>query len=170
MQKPLVGECIAYYDNYLKLVGEGDFSELFAQTTKEAVAFFEAIPAEKHNYRYAENKWTIKDVLMHIIDTERVLSYRALAIARGDTQTKLPYMDEDGYAANVDVTDRSMESILAEFQALRTASQYFFEHLTEEQSKTIGNSNGYPTTPRALGYVLIGHILHHCNVIQERYL
>jgi uncharacterized damage-inducible protein DinB len=170
MQRPLEGEYNPYYQRYIDLVSEGTFSEIFAQTTSEAISFFENIPSTKHNYRYAENKWTIKDVFMHIIDTERVMAYRALVVARGDTKSVLPYMEEDEYAANVDVTNRPMESLIAEFRALRTASQLLLESLTAEQSQRVGIASGHAITPRALAYIMTGHILHHNNVIQSRYL
>lgn len=170
MQKPLPTEYAPYYQRYINLLDEGDILTQFTQTTADTIAFFENIPITKHNYRYAEKKWTIKDVFMHVIDTERVMAYRALVVARGDSKSVLPYMEEDEYAANVDVTHRPMESLIEEFQALRAASLLLFKHLTEEQSQRLGTASGNPISPRALAYIMTGHILHHNRVIRERYL
>ena len=170
MQRPISNEYNQYFQSYIILVPEGDYFDLLEQNTADAVRFFEEIEPEKHNYRYAEGKWTIKDVLMHLIDTERVMSYRALVAARGDSKTPLPYMDEDAYAQNVNTFDRDMDSLIDEFMVVRSATGYLFEYLTDEQSKLIGNAHAHPITPRALGYIIIGHVQHHINVIQERYL
>ena len=170
MQRPLPSEYNPYFQKYISLVGEGNFSALLNEGTDKAIRFFEQIPAEKHNYRYAADKWTIKEVLMHIIDTERVMTYRALVAGRGDSTTPLHPMDENEYARNTDVTARSMDSLLKEFTAVRTASAMLLEHLTEDQTKLPGNTTGHIVTPRAIGYILIGHVQHHTNVIVERYL
>lgn len=170
MQRPTSNQYNPYFQKYIDLVSDGDFFDVFAQHTANAVHFFEAIPPEKHLYRYAENKWTIKDILMHIIDTERVMSYRALVGARGDSATPLPYMDEDGYAKNVDTTDRSIESLLDEFITIRRSTDFLLKHLNKEQSTWQCNTLGHPTTPAALGYIIVGHVEHHIKVIQERYL
>ncbi|HEY0430972.1 MAG TPA: DinB family protein, partial [Pyrinomonadaceae bacterium] len=133
------------------------------------VKFFENIPAEKVDYRYAEGKWTVKEVLMHLIDTERVFAYRALTAARGDGAPHYR-MDEELYAGNVDVTHRALASLLAEFKAVRNATTQFFENLTEAQSKWTCNIVPHPMSARAIGYFLIAHVRHHRNVIEERYL
>lgn len=170
MQRPTSNEYNPYFQSYINLVPEGDFSDLLDKNTVDALRFFEDIEPEKHNYRYAEGKWTIKDILMHLIDTERVMSYRALVAARGDSNSPLPYMDEDAYAQNVNTFDRDMDSLIDEFAVVRSATGYLFEYLTDEQSQRIGNAHAHPITPRALYYIIIGHVQHHINVIQERYL
>lgn len=170
MQRPNANEYASHYQPYIDLVKKGDFIELAVQNKKEIVSFFENIPEEKHDYRYAENKWTIKQVLLHIIDTERVFTYRALACARDD-KSPLPFMDENHYAKNADVSSRTLNSLIREFEIVRKSSISLFENTTEEQSKLIGTVGGeYPITARALGYLMIGHALHHVNVIKERYL
>ena len=169
MQRPATGEYAPGYQKYFDLVPAGDFLSLLDQNLRETFWFFANIPNETVDYSYAIGKWTVKEVLMHIIDTERVFSYRALAAARGDMS---PHgrMDEELYASNVDVTTRPMTSLLSEFSLVRGATQQLFENITEAQSRVSCNITTHPMTVRAIGYFLIGHVLHHRNVIEERYL
>lgn len=170
MKKPDPTEYKPYFKRYIDLVTEGNFLEELTKNKAETIQFFKSIPANKHDYRYAENKWTVKEVLMHIIDTERGFSFRVLVCARGDDKMPLHPMDEDLYAANVDVSNRSMESLLKEFETVRDGVTFLFENLTEAQSKFFGNNITHPISTRALGYILIGHVKHHNTVIKERYL
>ncbi len=125
---------------------------------------------EKLDYKYASDKWTVKEVLMHIIDTERVFSYRALVAARGDNMTLHQRMDEELYANNVDASRRTLQSLLSEFSAVRSSTDCLFENLTDAQSKRLCNIATHPMSTRAIAYFLIGHVQHHLNVIEERYL
>jgi hypothetical protein len=125
---------------------------------------------EKLDYKYAPGKWTIKELLMHLIDTERVFAYRALVAARGDTSTPHYRMDEELYASNVDVSQRTLESLILEFQAVRSATEKLFENITDAQSKSRCNVVTHPMTARAIGYFMIGHVRHHLKIIEERYL
>lgn len=170
MQKPLADEYATGYQKYFDLVAAGDYLSLLKLNSLETTSFFETVPVEKLNYRYAEGKWTVKEVLMHIIDTERVFSYRGLVAARGDSTTPHYRMDEELYASNVDVSHRNWESLIAEFKAVRTATEHLFENLTDAQSKLRCNIVTHPMTARAIGYFLIGHVRHHLNVIEERYI
>lgn len=170
MQKPEAEEYNPYFNRYISLVPDGDYLELLKTNSREITDFFAGIPEVKHNYRYAAGKWTIKDILMHIIDTERVMMYRALVAARGDSTSILCNMEEDLYAANVNVSDRSLESILAEFISLRESTEKFFENLDEESSKLQAQTETHPITARAVGYILIGHPHHHIEVIKGKYL
>jgi uncharacterized damage-inducible protein DinB len=170
MQKPSPNEYASHYQPYIDLVGEGEFLELITLNKQKIITFFENIAEEKHDYRYAENKWTIKQILFHINDTERVFAYRTLACSRCD-KNPLPFMDENQYAMHADVSNRSLKSLIREFEIVRENSLLLFENITEEQSKFAGTIGGeYPITARALGYLMIGHALHHVNVIKERYL
>jgi len=152
------------------LVEAGDFQHNFIANTKNTIEFFKNIPIEKHNYKYGIDKWTIKEILMHIIDTERVFAYRTLVCLRGDNQTPLLSMDDDLYASNIDVSSRTMESLLVEFQIVRSNSNLLFQNITEDQSKFLGNGVTHNFSARALGLIMIGHILHHINIINIRYL
>src|SRR5499426_994603 len=143
MQRPLADEYSEGYQKYIGLVPKGDYLSLLKQNSRETLSFFERIPAEKLDYRYTEGKWTIREVFMHIIDTERVFSYRALAAARRDAS--LHYrMDEELYARNVDVSDRSSESLITEFKAVRTSTEQLYQNMTDEQSKRVCNIVTHP--------------------------
>ena len=170
MQKPSPGEHREYFQHYIDLVPDGNYIDLLNQNTDTVNRFFNSLPADKHNYRYADGKWIIKEILLHIIDTERVFTYRALAAARGDKETVLPMMDENLYAANTDVSNRTMQDIIEEFNAVRMATTKLYKNMTEEQTKYTANVAGHHTSARAIGYMIIGHVIHHIRVIQERYL
>lgn len=169
MQKPLPGEYGAGYQKYFDLVPEGEYLSLLKQNSIDTITFFENVPHEKLDYRYDEDKWTVKDVLMHIIDTERVFSYRGLVAARGDSSAQYR-MDEELYARNVAVMGRPIQSLIAEFKAVRGSTEQLFEYLTDEQSRRSCNIVTHPMTARAIGYFIIGHVLHHVNIVQTRYL
>ena len=169
MQKPSSDEYHPDYQKYFDLVPAGDYLLLVERNSIGTVNFFEKIPSEKLDYRYADKKWTVKEVLMHIIDTERVFSYRALAGARGDN-TPIYRMDEELYAGNVDVSHRTLPSLILEFKAVRSSTETLFENLTDTQSKRPCNIVSHPMTTRAIGYFMIGHVQHHINVVQEKYL
>jgi uncharacterized damage-inducible protein DinB len=170
MQRPAADEYASGYQKYLDLVPQGDYVSLLRQNSIDTITRLEKIPYEKLDYRYAEGKWTIKQVIMHIIDTERVFSYRALVAARGDTTTPHYRMDEELYAGNVDVSHRTLESLISEFKAVRASTAQLFENLTEAQSKLWCNIVTHQMTTRAIGYFMIGHVQHHLKVIEERYL
>lgn len=169
MQKPLAGEYAAGYQKYFDLIPHGDYSSLLKQNTIETRRYFEGITQEKLDYRYAADKWTIKEVFMHIIDTERVFSYRGLVAARGDESPHYR-MDEELYARNVDVSQRSLPSLFTEFEAVRASTRLLYENLSDAQSKLPCNIVTHPMTARAIGYFLIGHVNHHLNIIEQRYL
>jgi uncharacterized damage-inducible protein DinB len=168
MQKPSADEYHENYQKYFDLISEGNYFSLLKQNAIDLINQFEKIPVEKLDYKYAEDKWTIKEVLMHIIDTERVFSYRGLIAARGDN-TPIYRMDEERYAQNVDVSHRTRQSLLSEFKAVRSSTEQLFENMTETQSKLRCNIITHPMTARAIGYFMIGHIVHHLNIIEERY-
>jgi hypothetical protein len=169
MQRPLADEYAAGYQEYLDLVPQGDYLSLLKQNTIETIDYFEAMPEEKLDYRYAADKWTINEVFMHMIDTERVFSYRGLVAVRGDESPHYR-MDEGLYARNVDVSQRSLQSLVAEFKAVRASTQLLYENMSDAQSKLPCNIVTHPMTARAIGYFLIGHVKHHLNIIEQRYL
>lgn len=170
MQKPLAQEYAPSFQAYINLVPEGNFLDVLRQNSMDTIRFFETLPREKHDYQYATGKWTPKDILMHIIDVERVMCYRALVAARGDTTTVLYSMDENLYAENADVTHRTMDDLLAEYTAVSKATETLFDHVTDAQSVHMANGIQHPITARALGYIIVGHALHHIAVLRERYL
>ena len=168
MQRPEPNEYDPNYQKYFDLIPNGDYENLLAQNTIETARLFDTIQSQKHDHRYAEGKWTIKEVLMHIIDTERVFAYRALAAARGDA-TPVYRMDEELYAGNVDVSNRPLEDLISEFKTVRTATEFLFKNMTHEQSMRCCNVVTHPMSARAIGYFIIGHVLHHIGVVRVRY-
>jgi uncharacterized damage-inducible protein DinB len=170
MQRPEANEYNPNYQKYFDLVPAGEYLELLRRNEQHTSEFLENIPAPKHSYRYAEGKWTIKEIVMHIIDTERVFACRALAAARGESETPFYRMDEELYARNVDVSDRTMLDLVSEFRAVRNSSEYLFQHMNDESSRRWCNVVTHPMTARAIGYFLIGHAEHHVGVVKDRYL
>ncbi|MGZ3778864.1 MAG: DinB family protein, partial [Mucilaginibacter sp.] len=128
-----------------------------------------SLPTEKLLYRYAENKWTIKEVLVHIIDDERIYAYRAMCFARGE-KTHLPGFEQNGYALNSGANERDINSILEEYAAVRRSTIALFNGLPESTFSNTGIADEKKDTVRALLYHLAGHELHHINLIKERYL
>jgi RimJ/RimL family protein N-acetyltransferase len=170
MQRPNTDEYNPFFQDYINQTSGDNFFELFKQNTNDTLQFFTNIPAVKHNYAYAENKWTIKQVLLHLIDAERVFSYRAFVGARCDSEQQLQSFDENTYVENSHAHLRSMESLLEEFKIVRRASEILFENITTNQSKFMAKGTTHPITPRALGYIMIGHVQHHLEIIKNRYL
>ena len=170
MQRPQPGEYIPYYQKYIDMIPEGPFEQRLAENTVEVIELFSNIPADKQHYRYAPGKWTIKDVLMHVIDTERGVSFRALVAARGDKEMPLFTMEENTYADNAGANDRTMESIVEEFAAIRKANELLFLNLPEEKTTLCCNLAGNMVSVRSLAYMMMGHAKHHVNLVKERYL
>lgn len=170
MKAPLATEYHPFYSGYVQLVPEGNFLQLLKENTLEVKSFFSSIKKEKHEHKYQPGKWNIKQILMHVIDTERVMAYRALTIARGDIHSRLPNMDENLFAIHASVNGRTIEDLLLEFMVVRESTSLLFGYMGDEQSGFLGNVLGHPITPRALGYIIIGHALHHINIIKQRYL
>jgi len=158
-----------YYKSYIALTTSNDILEGLKLNLKTAVDFYKSIPLEKHDYAYAEGKWTIKDVLLHCIDCERIFAYRALRISRQD-KTPLSGFEQDDYVPNANATARTMDSLLNEYVAVRQATIALFEFFTAEQLMAIGTASGSEISVRAIGYIFSGHENHHMNVVKERYL
>lgn len=168
--KPQTGEYPPYFKRYIDLAGSGELSELLYENTKQAEEFFLKISGDMGNYRYAPGKWSVKEVLMHLADMERVFAYRALICIRGEDTTILHPVDENIVASNVDVNSRNVESVWQEFSTVRTNSEILFKYMTEKQGCFLGNARPHKFSARALGYMMIGHVKHHIQLIKERYL
>ncbi|MFD0940409.1 DinB family protein [Pedobacter boryungensis] len=167
MNRPQTQEYPEWGNTYIRLV-EGDVIEIL---TKQATDFAEFINSlvEKADYAYAPGKWTIKELIGHIVDTERILVFRLLCFARGE-KAPLPGFEEDDYVAAANFADLSLFSFAEEFILLRKANLYLINSLNEDELNRIGNANGKQMSVRSLVYILAGHIIHHTNVIKERYL
>lgn len=158
-----------YYELYLSKCPFNDILSRLQQSKDQFETFLESIPTEKQLYKYASDKWTIKEVLVHIIDTERIFAYRALRIARRDV-TALPGFDQDEYVLNSDANSRNFEDLISEFVSVRLSTVSLFNSFSEEDLLQKGIASNSPISVRALGYILIGHQNHHQEIIEKRYL
>jgi len=166
--RPLPEDHPPYFGNYIKLVEENEISEAFKKQSGVLKNFLNSIPEEKWNYRYAEGKWTIKELVQHCIDAERVFTYRAMCIARKET-VSLPSFDENEYAANSDAGRRAPTSLIEEYLTLRQSTEQLFNSFTDEMLAQPGIANSNKITVLSLGYTLLGHFIHHKNVVEQRY-
>ena len=162
-------EYAPFYHTYISKVPAGSRADNFTTTNQQTREFFEQHPDLDGNYRYAEGKWTIKEVLMHLIDTEKIMAFRALCIARGD-QTKLPGFDQNQYAEMVDVSNRTIKDLVDEFTLTRQLTMVTFQHFSEKELLHIGTASNSPVSVRALAAIIIGHEMHHMGILAERYL
>lgn len=158
-----------FYHNYINLVKEDELAEAFEKQSASFIRFLETIPAEKYDHRYAEEKWTIKELLQHVIDAERIFSYRALRFARKD-KTPLPGFDENSFAAAAKAETRNWDKLVEEFKVVRRSSELLFNSFDEDQLDADGISSNSPNYVLALGFILIGHAMHHQKIVKERYL
>ncbi|MDG1403192.1 DinB family protein [Polaribacter sp.] len=164
-------EFAPYFEQYMQLVSKDEKSiiENLVASQKVFDDVLRNLPVEKHNFSYAEGKWTIKELIQHIIDTERVFSYRALCFARNDN-TSLPGFDQDVFAENDNANDRNYYDLLNEMEVLRKSSIKLFKSFCNEALLRVGVASNNKISVRALGYLFSGHQMHHLNIIKERYL
>lgn len=164
-----VTEYASYYSSYIQALENVELIEELEISVHEFIRFVQNIPMDKFDYRYAEGKWTIKDIIQHLIDAERVFSYRALRISRND-KTPLPGFEENDYVENTNANDRSIQDLLTEMAVVRQSTLSLFKSLTQEQLQRIGTASGKEVSVRAIGFIIIGHQKHHQRIFQERYL
>ena len=170
ISKPGEEEYPSYYHTYInKVSNDVDLMAALKNGGSEFLAFINSIEASKLEYRYKEGKWTIKEIIIHLMDAERIFAYRALRFSRGDG-TNLAGFDENEYVPNSGASERSLQSLIDEYKALRQSTIEFFRNLTLEMSLRTGIANGREISVRSLGYIIPGHEIHHMNVIKERYL
>lgn len=169
MSRPIEGTYAVYFGRYIGLVPEAELLAAFDAQLPIIKDFLAGISEEKSTYAYAEGKWTIKEVLQHIIDCERIFNYRALCFARGETAS-LPGFEEDDYAANAAANNRSWADLVGEFLALRASTTWMYRSFSAAMLATSGIANNNPMTALATGFTTLGHFYHHKNVIEERYL
>ncbi|MDV7186952.1 DinB family protein [Lutibacter sp. TH_r2] len=162
-------EYAPFYSDYIKALGEADLRTVLKSSLKDLTTTIENLPEKKLTYRYAEGKWTIKELIQHITDAERVLSYRALRFSRNDA-TDVPGFDEDWYVDNSNGNERSIDDLLEEFKLVRKATLSLFNSFTLEMLGKTGSANGSDITVRALGFIIAGHQIHHLKIIKEKYI
>ncbi len=167
--KPAEGEYLAYFGRYVSLVPEGDIVGQLQTQIGVTMSLLENVSEEKSSFRYAPGKWSMKQSLGHIIDTERVFAYRLLAVARGE-KTALPSFDQDEYVNGADFDACSWSYLKAEFELVRRATVALLKNLPEYAWARTGTVSGAPTSARALAFIIAGHELYHQAIFRDRYL
>jgi uncharacterized damage-inducible protein DinB len=167
--KPNPDEYAEYYNKYVIKVKTDNPIQGLRKSKKKVNKLISKLNKKQLKYQYAEGKWTIKEILVHMMDAERVFAYRALRFARND-KTTLPGFDEKNYAPASKATERKIKSILEEYEATRDATIALFESFDEEMLRQVGTANEQLMSVRALLYVTLGHEIHHLKVIKEKYL
>ena len=167
-RRPQADECSPFYHSYIEQVKGEDILASLSSQKRKSRALMESWPLEMWDFRYAPDKWTVKELMLHVIDAERVFIYRALRIARND-QTPMPGFDQDDYIPFSGAEKRTPQSIIEEYDAVREASLQLFLHFSPEMWGRVGTASGNQATPRALAYIIAGHELHHLNILKERY-
>ena len=168
LQRPATDEYASSFQAYVDRVPDGDVLEHLARQGAATRSLFAAVGEDKGRFRYADGKWSVKRVLQHVADGERLFCYRALCIARGET-TSLPGFDENLYAANDGTDGRLLTDILAEFVSVRAATLTLFRGFDAAAWVRRGLANGNPVSVRSLPWITAGHELHHLAVLRERY-
>jgi uncharacterized damage-inducible protein DinB len=169
MPKPELNTIPEFYHKYVKLVTEESAVDALTASTPLMLTLFQEIPEQAWGHRYAEGKWSIKELVQHMIDTERIFSYRALCFSRGE-KGSLPGFDENTYAAWSDADRRNKEDLIREFSAVREATLLLFRSFTEDQLNRTGIANNNPVSVNGIGFITAGHMLHHLDILQDRYL
>lgn len=169
MKRPSPEEYNSYYERYIELVPEGEITSILREQMENTVRLLQGINEEKAGYRYAPVKWSIKQVVGHVIDLERIFAYRALWFARNGKDS-LPSVEQDNFVEYANFDARSMENLIEEFKYLRLSNIALFKSFDEELSLRKGIASGYEFTVRSLPFIMAGHELHHLRVITERYL
>ena len=168
-ERPRSGEYAEYYAGYVEHVPDGDVLEILEQQLDSSLTLLRGIDEQRAEQRYAPGKWTIKELVGHIVDIERVFAYRALVIARGD-KTPLPGVEQDDLVAGAHFETRSLASLCTEFEHLRRSNLALFESLSSEVLMRRGEASGFEVTVRAIPFIMAGHERHHVQVLRERYL
>ncbi|WP_424766521.1 DinB family protein [Paenibacillus sp. sgz302251] len=168
-QRPSKEEYNAYYEQYIGLMGEMDIIDALEAQLESTRSLLVSVTEEQGNYRYAAGKWSLKEVIGHISDNERVMSYRLLRAARGD-KTQLPGYEQDHFIQGSSFHDWSMEQTIEDYRSVRRATLTLLRGLSDEAWTRLGAANNSNISVRALAYIIAGHELHHMRFIQERYL
>lgn len=169
LKKPESDEYASYYAGYIQDLPDENIVSYLESQVQEFESVLKDLPAEKASFRYAPGKWSVKEVLGHINDTERIMSYRLLRIARGDT-TELAGFEENDYVRNAGSEQLTVTELLNEFIAVRSATVALVKPLTHEAWLRVGSANKTRVSARAVLYIIAGHAAHHIKLIRERYL
>ena len=164
-----INEYANFYKSYIQVLDDVELIEELEICLHEFIKFVQNIPMDKFDYQYEVGKWTIKEIIQHLIDSERVFSYRALRISRND-KTPLPGFDENDYVENSNGKERSLQSLLTEMAVVRQSTLSLFKSFTQEQLTKIGVESNNEVSVRAIGFIIIGHQKHHQKIFSQRYL
>ncbi|MBA2330464.1 MAG: DinB family protein [Flavisolibacter sp.] len=169
MARPDLLSIPPFYHNYINLVIHDNLHDAFHEHVTELVSLLSPLHADKWNFRYAEGKWTVKELVQHVIDAERIFNYRALCFARGD-KNELPGFDENLYADNSKANNRKPDDLLYELASVQKSSKFLIDSFDDEQLNKEGISNNNIISVLAIGYITVGHAKHHAIILKERYL
>jgi hypothetical protein len=167
--RPDSTEYAEYYGPYIRMVPDGDISTILKNQFESTSNFFKALPEERGEHAYAPDKWTIKEVIGHLMDAERVFAYRALRIGRNDP-TPLPGFEENDYVAAGNFKSRALADLVEELGTVRLATVELFRRFGEKEMQRRGTANQKQVTTRAIAYIIAGHELHHTHIVKTRYL
>ena len=169
MNRPLESEYAQYFGSYIEYVSENEILPVLRSQIDELDVLLDRVTPEHETFRYAEGKWSIRGIVGHLIDGERVFGYRAMCIARGDTRS-LPGFDQDEYMMVAPYDHVNLEDLLSEFRLVRLSNLAMFRNLDEEAWTRIGTANDNQVSVRALAFIMAGHTRHHMKVLREKYL
>jgi|SRR6185503_6889676 len=169
MNRPAETEYAPDYQSYVNQVNENDVIAVLRSELDDLDVLLDRVPAEKETYAYEPGKWTIRQVIGHLIDGERVFGYRALCIARGEKQN-LPGFEQDDYLQTAPYNNIDLEDLLSEMRLVRLSNIAMFRTLDEEAWSRVGMANNNEVSVRAIAFIMAGHVRHHMNVLRERYL
>ena len=169
MERPQETEYAAFYTNYVSLTKGSDLNKILDDNLSETNDFFNSISETNAEIKYAEGKWNTKEILQHLLDAERIFTYRALRFARNDA-TELAGFEENDYAREAETKHLKLGELIEEFIFVRQATKCLFRNFDEEKMTRIGTANKNKMSVRAIGFVIAGHTQHHINVVKERYL
>ncbi len=167
-RRPEAHESLEYSKTYIRKVEGADFLAVLSNALAKNLAKLQTLTEDQWNYKYATDKWTVKEVLIHILDTERIFAYRALRISRND---KLPMQgfEQNDYVPYYEVDNRSAASLLEEYELLRRSTISMFKNMSTDMLDRLGTASGGPFSALALGFMIAGHEIHHWEILEERY-
>lgn len=169
VSRPLEGEFLPYYEKYIALVPDGDVLSILEEQMVDTQSLLRGLPAGVSTYRYAPGKWSVNELVGHVIDSERIFAARALRFARNDP-TPLPGFEQDDYVRNSNFDEYPIAELASEWESVRRATIFLFKHLEEPAWMRRGVANNAEVSVRALAYIIAGHELHHREILGTRYL
>ena len=168
MTRPKLEEYAPYFEKYISKVPDGDILEILENQCSETLDLLESVPEEKQKSSYAPGKWTLRESLAHLIDTERIFAYRLLRISRND-KTPLPGFEQDDFVSNSDSNNREWEDLLEDYESVRMATLSLVRQINGDWWDRTGNSSGHELSARAAAFIIAGHERHHLQIFREQY-